>query len=797
MLWILKNRFPHFWDAFWQERLVFLGAYCLLIPASLAAAIFCSTLFPSWNFLANLSSWGWIIACLSSLSLILFLSELLFLNRSTLLRIKKQFRGRYLEKLELYFGGILQEEAQLNKAIQQIKLINWVFSFLIFVNFWILFFLLYLFTIIFLWILGNVEFAFFEAALVLLLVFSISAIPIGIFYSKFKVKMEAIQCAFRDLLEDLSFSDKWKEKQDFSPPFGKSEFDYLSLENSNIAHLRFFELSHQTWGKIIFQNFSLTLPNNSCIGICANDLSAFQGMLDILKRRVDPLQGILKIYNQDFRNFSKKSIERHFRFVGSLDLFFPGSIEENLLIHQPFASINNAQISNTLEKCGLNHLRMRRKGAHHPLPEILTNLDKFRFRIARLLLLPEVKALYFHDPFRNLSPEEIREATHILKKIASDFQLVFFECYENKAAEESEYLFFFREEKNPVLSNFQNLKEIQPDFQSWLNSPKKRFSYRKLFLDFDLNKGSKRFSWVVENHDLADLWWENLWKNLAIPPAGSEQRFFGWRTEDQYQEMRVSALNRAINTINLHFKDRYQIKAQAFIGMNQDHLNEIHHHFEILMGQSWKPSPYLENLPINVHNAIRALNDLVHDYEYAIRTKSPPKGFHVVSGFQVRTLPAKQIPIPKNCFPLFTFENQSGALVTDYCQLGKTWSEVYEDKDTYIHKENISPLRFYSSSFICNFYHLPLKEAEERKQKIQNFILEKNRANNWDLDPKDPQNALGHVLLAKLEPVAANMPPTLEEFSNYSAIKKIALKEEGREIDFLFTSSGTTYEQLF
>jgi hypothetical protein len=789
----LKSRFPHFWEILWAEKKVPLQILILLAPISLSASVIFSVFyFHSWVAPFQVVKESWLVITLAFCSFVLFLSELISSYRRIFKNWKTGFLNRFLEKLEATYSGIYSDQKSADEISNSLNHLVWSFSYLSILVVWflLLFFLLGSFLGFF--FLNGYQNAAMRAMGLVIGSLAIFGIPIFLKYFQFKKSMEQFQAAFRNLLVDYD----WKEKHHFAPPSGSFDLDLLKTKEGQHSYLRFFELSHTKWGRPVFRNFSLTFPAQKSIGICAKEPGSLQCFFELVSRKVDPESGLLRLYNKDLREYSRGSFNEHFRIVGSIDFFFHGTVRENVLIHQPNTNIENQKIYAVLEKCDLSHLVSSKiSGVDKSLSKNISNLDKFRLRLARAILLPQAKCFYLLNPFLGLSTSEIRLATKLLGRIAKDYEIFFYECFEEASAEESELLLLFRDGKNPVLSNFSNLLQIQPELTVWKNSSRGRVPLRRILVDFRLENGSeKQFSWYLDKNPLANIWWINLWKSFSQGPTGTEQRFFGWRTEEKHQKSRVQALNRAIEIINNHFGDKYQISTHAYFGMNQDRLNEIHHHFEILMGQSWNPSEYLKGLPITVHNAIRALNDIVHDYEYAMRTISPPKGFHVVSGFQFRALPAEQNPIPKECFPIFSYENQSGDIVTDYCQLGKTWSEVFDDGDTHIYKENISPLRYFSSSFICNFHNLPADEAAARKKNIQDFIRKKNQENGWDFSADAPENALGHILLARLEPLGTNYPPTLKEFSGYSSILKIKLEQDGKSLSISPVKTPEAYE---
>ncbi len=275
----------------------------------------------------------------------------------------------------------------------------------------------------------------------------------------------------------------------------------------------------------------------------------------------------------------------------------------------------------------------------------------------------------------------------------------------------------------------------------------------KLFLSFSEPNGghAEEFEWRVLDTSLANRWLKEMIDGLKDPKRIREQQFFGWAIRPSDQAKRAAKLNAAIDKINNFYGDRYQIQERAFLGMPQDVLNQLHHHFELLIGQVWRPSELISDIPLEVHLAVRDLNELVHEYEFSERARFYLEmGERVVGGFHCQLAPYVHKELTLEDLRSFTYDNEPGNISTNYCQLGKTWTEVCIDNDHHIHKENIAPLRYYTAAFICNFHwHTPTKSKQLLDQ-VHSFISEKKSKFGWDVDPNDPRNALGHAHYAEL-----------------------------------------------
>jgi hypothetical protein len=307
----------------------------------------------------------------------------------------------------------------------------------------------------------------------------------------------------------------------------------------------------------------------------------------------------------------------------------------------------------------------------------------------------------------------------------------------------------------------------------------------KIFLTFSNIKGSdpQEFVWDVRGTSLAQRWMGEMANALKFSHRLREQRFAGWVTRNEDLELIIDQLNEAVMIINAYYGDRYNIPERAHSGMNQEILNALHHHFELLMGQSWNRSELTKGIPDNVLVAVRRLNDRVHDYEQGERSRECElKGEIPLRTFQCTLVPYVQRPLLQEDFASFSYTNDVGDMVTNYCQLGKTWLEAYQDCDIHIHPENIAPLRFYSSGFNCYFSEHSPSQSENLNIKVKEFILKKAEANNWKTDPDDVKHALGHSVYASL--------PSDSPLLKCSETERVALIRDHANISAIRLVSG-------
>lgn len=249
---------------------------------------------------------------------------------------------------------------------------------------------------------------------------------------------------------------------------------------------------------------------------------------------------------------------------------------------------------------------------------------------------------------------------------------------------------------------------------------------------------------------------------LSVDEAKFEKYFMlqNWTYRDDSSIARnipglCNELNKYIGKINEYFdgsnedtRPYYNI-TQVFdpITLDQQILNEIHHHFELLIGQVWNPSRYFTNSPLPIMFAIRQLNNLCHEIE-GNRQNSLGQGYWNAHVF-LPAMPVKRYKFVESDFDNFTQYEFFGDVLLHYCQLGKTPLEAYYDKDGEIHDENISGLRYLSGECNITFLHehsyaLQTQLIGDLNRKMFPWLRERN------VDPDSKFTSIGKIPVARI-----------------------------------------------
>ena len=172
----------------------------------------------------------------------------------------------------------------------------------------------------------------------------------------------------------------------------------------------------------------------------------------------------------------------------------------------------------------------------------------------------------------------------------------------------------------------------------------------------------------------------------------------------------------AKHEINHFFRGEYEIEENYFprdlrpdgINPNQDLMNKLHNHFEILQGTVWGLSDWYKRADYTTKFAIRQLNNLCHEAEsLMLSQRKKQQAPEWVRPSQITTfLNAPRYDFPneyKTTFAETRYDRRFGEVYLHWTQIGKTLYEVYRDEQGIdIDKatcDAITHLRYYSGEF--------------------------------------------------------------------------------------------------
>jgi hypothetical protein len=286
-----------------------------------------------------------------------------------------------------------------------------------------------------------------------------------------------------------------------------------------------------------------------------------------------------------------------------------------------------------------------------------------------------------------------------------------------------------------------------------------RITYRNTQTGFQLPT-----EYDIEPHFLAQKWARALRYDYLEDHSNRVEKNFmlqHW----EYDEANVNGrsltqlcleMNRYVDYINSYFdgsserRIKYEI-TQYFdpATVDQRILNEIHHHFELLIGQVWSVSEYYKLADSATCFAIRQLNNLCHEMESLLRP-SFRNSHKWAAGVYFPYLRVARYKFVDSDYDHFTQIQEFGNLCLHYAQLGKTPLEAYAARDEEVLDDNITGLRYMSGEFDIMF--MPDRVAESQ---LINLAKYNNAAFEWirarGQDPESKYTGIGFVKVANFD----------------------------------------------
>lgn len=219
-------------------------------------------------------------------------------------------------------------------------------------------------------------------------------------------------------------------------------------------------------------------------------------------------------------------------------------------------------------------------------------------------------------------------------------------------------------------------------------------------------------------------------------------------------------MNRYVKVINDYFDGSSQRRVPYQITqyfdpatLDQQILNEIHHHFELLIGQVWSVSEYFKLADAPTSFAIRQLNNLCHEMEFLRR---PPLRENIgtqnrwSAGVYFPFIPTVRYKFVECDYDHFTQLLEYGDIILHYAQLGKTPMEAWSARDEEVFDDNITGLRYLSGEFDIIYkrdssYGNAMSQIERSNAIAFPWIRERGQ------DPESKFTGIGFIPVAKLD----------------------------------------------
>jgi len=220
----------------------------------------------------------------------------------------------------------------------------------------------------------------------------------------------------------------------------------------------------------------------------------------------------------------------------------------------------------------------------------------------------------------------------------------------------------------------------------------------------------------VQEHPMASYWYTALNSLLESRPYLEKNFcFMGFPDAPRSLEFLCKELQWVKDTINDHFNGTYEIREiftpntmRDGLNPNQDIMNALHNHFEILQGEAWELSDWYKRADYPTKFAIRQLNNICHEAEsLMLSQKKKVEAPQWIRPSQITTfLNAPRFDYPeahKRTFDKTRYDRTFGTVYQHWTQIGKTLYEVFVDEGApdldEAMCEAITHLRYYSGEF--------------------------------------------------------------------------------------------------
>jgi len=232
-----------------------------------------------------------------------------------------------------------------------------------------------------------------------------------------------------------------------------------------------------------------------------------------------------------------------------------------------------------------------------------------------------------------------------------------------------------------------------------------------MILTIDLNNLKLQFR--VLDHSIARLWLNRMslrhhWR-LDDP-----ERFYGFNTQKDEEQIAVDKISKCINLIN----QWNPLITESFTHIrDQDRLNYLHNIFEQWHGLlDRRPvHPTFGTIPDEVRYHLADLNILVHRCESAAQGNRPR---FVCTWYGMPKTETLSVELMKECG---TLTPKFGSVCLNYAEIGKTLEDLAQDRDNYISDEAFQSFRHYSADFNVRMYEETAGYVSDKLVRMQEY----------------------------------------------------------------------------
>jgi len=276
--------------------------------------------------------------------------------------------------------------------------------------------------------------------------------------------------------------------------------------------------------------------------------------------------------------------------------------------------------------------------------------------------------------------------------------------------------------------------------------------------DFDLK-------FRLLNYSIAQRWLKHL--ELFIQsgqPWDDPKRFYNFPNTEYTEPVVAERLLQLLSIIQNYAPN--VVTRDIGEEITQDDLNYFHHIFEVNHGlyDAQEQNEFFQNAPKEVQDALGDLNIWIHRYE---TLGSIPR---FVATWKYKPY---RDNMEEEDFKLFSLKEDWGDLILNYCEIGKTFYDLWHDNDVYIAPEAFKPLKNFCFDFTVKFNEKTDAEWNKTEASVWDYFDQhKDFFHSQGYKKYDPKLSLGGITIAKIETTEPKNV-IIEKISKHQCLKSI------------------------
>ena len=314
------------------------------------------------------------------------------------------------------------------------------------------------------------------------------------------------------------------------------------------------------------------------------------------------------------------------------------------------------------------------------------------------------------------------------------------------------------------------------------------YSTLEVYLNNTQNpKKETMIGYTIKNNHLGQAWASALHRDYLDNPNIRMEKSFclhGWsETNTKDKTWLCNELNWHIDRVEEYFEANNIDYAVDMLfdpdTVNQDQLNDIHRHFEVIQGHYHEPSDIWKTSTEAFRFSVNQFNHFCHELEGCLyREKSSNRTGSMI----VCLYPNVKHDITLEQLESFELKDyRIGDVRLHYPQTGKQFIEAYLSGDTNVPADEIQPIRYVSGEFDLVFH---------------DSVVDWNGFETWleerGVDRNDPTNALGYAIVA-----TGTIPDNILDYNNITEIKLYHILNDEPEVQLAGKQFNETWEDQY